>query len=55
MNTDRHRLKQKYIEKVQPKLIEEFGFKNKMAIPHVEKIVISMGVGEAKDNKGINV
>lgn len=47
------RLKDKYINEVQTKLQEELGVKNKMAIPKVEKVIISMGLGEAKDNQGI--
>jgi len=31
-------------------LIEKFGYKNIMEVPKLEKVVINMGVGEAKDN-----
>ena len=48
-----NRLKQKYMDEVQAKLQGELGLKNKMVVPLVEKIVISMGLGEAKDNSGI--
>lgn len=48
-----NRLKQKYRAEVQAKLQGELGLKNKMVVPLVEKIVISMGLGEAKDNSGI--
>lgn len=48
-----NRLKEKYFRQVQTKLGEEFGIKNKLAIPRLKKIVISIGVGEAKDNEGI--
>lgn len=48
-----NRLKTLYIDEVQPKLVEEFGLKNKLAVPRVQKIVISIGLGEAKDNQGI--
>jgi large subunit ribosomal protein L5 len=41
------RLKKHYEEVVRPKLIEEFGYKNPMEVPTIEKIVINMGVGEA--------
>lgn len=41
------RLKQVYAETVRPKLIEEFGYKNALAVPRIEKIVLNMGVGEA--------
>lgn len=47
------RLKDKYIEEVQPKLQQELGLKNRLAVPSVGKIVISMGLGEAKDNSGV--
>src|SRR3954469_8409294 len=41
------RLKQIYAETVRQKLIEEFGYKNLMQVPTIEKVVINMGVGEA--------
>lgn len=47
------RLKEKYIKEVQPKLQEELGLKNKQAVPALKKIVINIGLGEAKDNAGI--
>jgi large subunit ribosomal protein L5 len=46
-------LKQKYNTDILPKLKEEFGVKNVMAIPRLKKVVINMGVGEAKDNHAI--
>jgi len=48
-----NRLKQKYMDEIQPKLKQELGLKNKFAIPCLEKIVISMGLGEAKENKDV--
>lgn len=48
-----NRLKQKYMDEVQAKLQQELGLKNILAIPRLNKIVISMGLGEAKDNKDI--
>lgn len=48
-----NRLRDKYLKEVQPKLQEELGIKNKLALPKVEKIVISIGLGEAKDNAGV--
>lgn len=45
------RLKEKYKKEVAPKLREEFGIKNPMATPKVEKVVINMGVGEMIKNK----
>lgn len=44
------RLKEKYENEVVPALMEKFGYKNIMEVPKLEKIVINMGVGEAKDN-----
>ncbi|WP_188901766.1 50S ribosomal protein L5 [Caldovatus sediminis] len=41
------RLRRLYDEVVRQRLIEEFGYKNPMAVPKLEKIVINMGVGEA--------
>lgn len=48
-----NRLKQKYLEEVKDKLKEEFEFKNTYAVPHIKKVVINMGIGEAKDNEGV--
>lgn len=44
------RLKEKYLSEVAPAMRENFGYKSVMQIPHVEKIVLNMGVGEVKDN-----
>ncbi len=44
------RLKEKYINEVVPALMERFQYKNVMEVPKLEKIVINMGIGEAKDN-----
>ena len=41
------RLRTFYDEVVRPKMIEQFGYKNAMEVPVIEKIVINMGVGEA--------
>ncbi|WP_035716621.1 50S ribosomal protein L5 [Azorhizobium doebereinerae] len=41
------RLRTFYDDVVRPKLIEEFGYKNPLQVPAIEKIVINMGVGEA--------
>ncbi|MFG1428316.1 50S ribosomal protein L5 [Roseixanthobacter glucoisosaccharinicivorans] len=41
------RLRTHYDEVVRPKLIEQFGYKNPLQVPTIEKIVINMGVGEA--------
>ncbi|MEG8989968.1 50S ribosomal protein L5 [Ignavibacteria bacterium 4148-Me] len=41
------RLKVKYFKEIVPKLKEQFGYKNVMQVPRLEKIVINMGVGQA--------
>jgi large subunit ribosomal protein L5 len=52
----RPRLRQHYDEVVRPKLIEEFGYKNPMQVPAIEKIVLNMGVGESTaDSKKASV
>jgi len=45
------RLKDLYKSKMVPELTKEFGYKNPMAVPQVEKIIISMGVGRATQDK----
>jgi len=45
------RLKKVYREQVAPELIKEFNYKTPMQAPRLEKIVVSMGVGEALQNK----
>lgn len=44
------RLKDKYAEQIIPALMEKFQYKNINEVPKLEKIVINMGVGEARDN-----
>ena len=44
------RLKVKYTEEVAPALCKKFGYKSVMQIPKLDKIVINVGAGEAKDN-----
>ncbi len=41
------RMKALYAETIKAKLIEEFGYKNAMSVPRLDKIVLNMGVGEA--------
>jgi large subunit ribosomal protein L5 len=41
------RLLEKYRNEIVPKMVETFKLKNRMAVPHLEKIVVNMGVGEA--------
>ena len=44
------RLQEKYTNEVIQAMTEKFGYKNIMQVPKIEKVVINMGVGEAKDN-----
>src|SRR5258705_5896285 len=44
------RLKQVYTENVIPALTKEFGYKNVMAVPRLDKISINIGLGEATQN-----
>jgi large subunit ribosomal protein L5 len=48
-----NRLKEKYQKEVVPALSKEFGYKNLMAVPRVEKVVVNMGLGEATGNAKI--
>lgn len=48
-----NRLKQKYLEEIKKKLEEEFGVKNPMAVPAIKKVVVNMGIADAKDNEGV--
>jgi large subunit ribosomal protein L5 len=45
------RLKKIYKEEIAPELFKEFSYKSPMQIPKLDKIVVSMGVGEALQNK----
>ncbi|MBS5935018.1 MAG: 50S ribosomal protein L5 [Clostridiales bacterium] len=44
------RLKETYKNEIVEGMIKKFGYKNAMEVPKLNKIVINMGVGEAKDN-----
>jgi large subunit ribosomal protein L5 len=44
------RLRDKYQKEVIPSLRKEFGYKNVMAVPKIEKVVVNMGLGEATSN-----
>ncbi len=44
------RLREKYQKDVVPALTREFGYKNVMAVPKIEKVVVNMGLGEATSN-----
>ena len=45
------RLKKDYAERIVPAMVERFGYKNRMEVPRLDKIVINMGVGEATQDK----
>jgi large subunit ribosomal protein L5 len=47
------RLKARFKTEIAPTLMKEFSFKNPMAVPHLHKIVVNMGVGEATQNAKI--
>ena len=44
------RLKEQYKNEIVDAMIKKFGYKNIMEVPKLDKVVINMGVGEAKDN-----
>jgi large subunit ribosomal protein L5 len=48
------RLKVRYFEEIRPALMERFGYTSIMQVPQIEKIVLNMGVGDAKqDSKAL--
>ena len=47
------RLRTQYDEEIVKAMTEKFGYKNVMEVPKLEKIVINMGVGEAKENQKV--
>jgi large subunit ribosomal protein L5 len=47
------RLKDRFRKDVAPSLMKEFDLKNPMAVPHLHKIIVNMGVGEATQNAKI--
>jgi large subunit ribosomal protein L5 len=44
------RLKEKYLKEILPIMIKEFGYRNVMEVPKLEKVVLNMGLGEAIHN-----
>ena len=44
------RLKEQYLNEIVPAMEKKFGYTNTMQVPKLSKIVVNMGVGEAKDN-----
>ena len=47
------RLREQYEKEIVDAMIKKFGYKNIMEVPKLEKIVVNMGVGEAKENQKI--
>ena len=47
------RLKEQYEQEIKDAMVKKFGYKNVMEIPKLDKIVVNMGVGEAKENAKI--
>ena len=47
------RLKDEYVSSVAPAMMKKFGYKNVMQIPKLDKVVINVGCGEAKDNSKV--
>lgn len=47
------RLREQYENEIKDAMIKKFGYKNAMETPKLEKIVVNMGVGEAKENAKI--
>ena len=44
------RLKEQYASEIVPEMTKKFGYKNVMQVPKLDKVVVNMGVGEAKEN-----
>ena len=47
------RLKEYYVSSVAPAMMKKFGYKNVMEIPKLDKVVVNVGCGEAKENKKV--
>ncbi|HAN09230.1 MAG TPA: 50S ribosomal protein L5 [Clostridiales bacterium] len=47
------RMKEVYDKVIIPEMMKKFNYKNKMAVPKIEKMIINMGLGEAKENQKI--
>jgi large subunit ribosomal protein L5 len=47
------RLKERYLQEIRPALIERFGYSTPMQAPHLEKITLNMGVGDAKQDSKV--
>ena len=44
------RLKDKYVAEVAPALFKKFGYTSTMQVPKIEKVVVNVGCGEAREN-----
>ena len=47
------RLKEQYVNEIAPALMTKFGYKNVMQIPKLDKVVINVACGEAKENSKV--
>ena len=47
------RLRDQYMNEIVDAMIKKFGYKNRMQVPKLDKIVVNMGIGEAKENAKI--
>ena len=47
------RLKEQYVNEIAPALMKKFGYKNVMQIPKLDKVVINVACGEAKENSKV--
>ena len=47
------RLKEQYVSEIAPALMKKFGYKNVMQIPKLDKVVINVACGEAKENSKV--
>lgn len=47
------RLKERYQKEIVPGLMKDLGYKNRMEVPKIQKIIINMGVGEAKTDSKV--
>ena len=45
------KMQQLYVDKIRGQMVEQFGYKNLMQVPKIDKIVINMGVGDATQDK----
>ena len=46
-------MKTMYREEVAPALMQKFGYKSTMQIPRIDKVIINVGCGEARDNSKV--